>query len=309
MRPKLSIPAQIKDMKEAGIKFDVMSETEASRYLDTRTYYFRIKAYAKNYDKYRDTEKQGQYINLDFAYLVDLAEIDACLKKIILEMALDLEHFLKVKLLSDFNMVDEDGYEIVEELFKMQPSLHDSIEEKLRSPHCSDLVNKYKDQWAIWNIVEVMSLGQLSNLYSLFYRRNKFKDSYVAYLLPMNMIRNAAAHDNCLLHKLRPPFPSTVSPNRELRHELSQIGSISKNTLQMRLEQPAINDFSSLLYLYYRIVPPSVRGESTMILNKLFYSRMLKNSDYYSKNEQITHSYDFMIKILDYYIDKGPEIV
>ena len=56
-------------------------------------------------------------------------------------------------------------------------------------------------------------------------------------------------------------------------------------------------------------MPPSVRGESTMILNKLFYSRMLKNSDYYSKNEQITHSYDFMIKILDYYIDKGPEIV
>jgi len=29
MRPKLSIPAQIADMKDAGIKFDIMSEADA----------------------------------------------------------------------------------------------------------------------------------------------------------------------------------------------------------------------------------------------------------------------------------------
>jgi len=303
MRPKLSIPAQIKDMQEAGIKFDVMSETEASRYLDTRTYYFRLKAYAKNYDKYRDTEKQGQYINLDFAYLVDLAEIDACLKKIILEMAFDLEHFLKVKLLSDFNMVDEDGYEIVEELFKMQPSLHDSIEEKLKSPHCSDLVNKYKDQWAIWNIVEVMSLGQLSNLYSLFYARNKFKDSYVSFLHPLILIRNAAAHNNCLIHRLRPPFSGTVTPSYDLRNELLQHAKISKELLDKRLSHPAINDFAALLHLYSKIVPSDLREKSYSKLMSLFKGRMLVNREYYLKNEPIMSSYDFVLKILNYYID------
>jgi len=56
MRPKLSIPAQIKDMKEAGITFDIMSESEAKRFLDTSTYYFRLKAYSKNYAQYTETE-------------------------------------------------------------------------------------------------------------------------------------------------------------------------------------------------------------------------------------------------------------
>jgi len=303
MRPKLSIPAQIKDMREAGIKFDVMPETEASRYLDTHTYYFRIKAYAKNYEKYRNTAKQGQYVNLDFAYLVDLAEIDACLKKIILEMAFDLEHFLKVKLLSDFNMVDEDGYEIVEELFKMQPSLHDSIEEKLRSPHCSDLVNKYKEQWAIWNIVEVMSLGQLSNLYSLFYARNKFKDSYVSFLHPLNLIRNAAAHNNCLIHKLKPPFSGTVAPSYDLRNELSQFAKIPRETLDKRLAHCAINDLTALIHLYSKIIPLEIRTQGFSKLRELFNVRMLNNCDYYIKNEFIIHSYEFMIKVLGFYLD------
>ena len=139
--------------------------------------------------------------------------------------------------------------------------------------------------------------------------RNKFKDSYVAYLLPMNMIRNAAAHDSCLIHKLRPPYPNTVSPNRELRHELLQLANISRDTLEKRLEQPAINDFSSLLHLYYRIVPLSERRESTEKLNRLFCGRMLENSDFYIKNESIKYSYEFMLKILDFYIDKHPKVV
>ena len=83
--------------------FDIVSETEARRYLDTQTYYFRIKAYAKNYEKYLATDKQGQYINLDFAYLIDLSEIDAALIDLILRMTISFEYYLKVKLLSDFN--------------------------------------------------------------------------------------------------------------------------------------------------------------------------------------------------------------
>jgi len=123
MRPKLTIPGQIKDMKEAGITFDIVSEIEASRYLDNKTYYFRIKAYAKNYEKYKSGEKMGLYINLDFAYLIDLSEIDALLRDLSLKMTTTLEHYLKVKLLSDFNTTYEDGYEIIQELFNMQPEL------------------------------------------------------------------------------------------------------------------------------------------------------------------------------------------
>ena len=304
MRPKLSIPAQIKDMKEAGIKFDIMSETDAGRYLDTNTYYFRIKAYAKNYEKYIDTEKQGQYINLDFAYLVDLAEIDTCLKKLVLEMTYDLEHFLKVKLLSDFQMVDEDGYEIVQELIMMQPTLKDSIEEKLKAPLCKDLIEKYNDNWAIWNIVEVMTFGQFILLYTLFYARNKFKDTNNLFLLPVNMIRNAAAHNNCLIHKLRPPYLSCVSPCYELRNELSQGTELSSSLLDKRLAHPAIHDFSALLFLYSRMVPDKEKSQMYDKIYSLFYNRIPKNKTFYNKNESLRNCYDFMLNVVNFYIDK-----
>ena len=303
MRPKLSIPAQIKDMKDAGIRFDIVSEADARRYLEAFTYYFRVKAYAKNYEKYASTEKQGQYINLDFAYLMDLSEIDTILMKIILEMSYELEFFLKVKMLADFNKTDEDGYDIVQELFKMQPALNDSIEEKVKAPLCSDLIMKYKDRWAIWNIVEVLTLGQLTILYGLFYSRNSFSDSYVGLLLPVNMIRNAASHNNCLINRLRPPYSGYITPRYDLRNELSQRALISAKILEKRLTHPAIHDFASLLFLYSRMVPPTVRNQSYSRLKDLFYRRIPENKEYYSKNESLRACYDFVLKIVDFYID------
>ena len=301
MRPKLSIIAQIADMKDAGIKFDIMSEADAKRYLETSTYYFRIKAYAKNYEKYLDTEKKGQYINLDFAYLMDLSQIDTLLRKLIMDMYLDLEHYLKVKLLADFQKVDEDGYDIVQELFKMQPSIKGSIDERINTSLCSDLIKKYRDDWSIWNIVEVLSLGQLTHLYGLFYLRNSFKDSYVSMLLPVNKIRNAAAHSNCLINHFRPPYTGVITPSYELRNEIMQHTKVTKVALDKRLAHPAIHDFAALLYLYTRVVPLSVRMDSCNNMKSLFHNRMLEHREYYEKNEVLKACYDFARKIVDFY--------
>ena len=301
MRLKLSIPAQIKDMKEAGITFDIASEADARRYLEHSTYYFRIKAYAKNYDKYSETLKKGQYINLDFAYLLDLSQIDTMLRKLIMEMLLDLEHYLKVKMLADFQMVDEDGYDIVHELFKMQPSIKNSIDERINNSLCSDLIKKYNDDWSIWNIVEVLSLGQFTHLYGLFYLRNNFKDSHVNLLLPVGKIRNAAAHGNCLINHFRPPFSAVISPSYELRNEIMQQTDVTKVTLDKRLSHPAIHDFAALLYLYSRVVPLSVRMASCGSMKALFNTRMLEHSEYYEKNEVLKACYDFTKKIVDFY--------
>ena len=128
--PKLSIPQQIKNMGGKGIKFSICNEIDARVFLAEHNYYFKLKAYAHNFEQYTDPEKQGKYVNVDFAYLKDLSTIDAQFRKIILTMCIDLEHFLKVRMLSHFNMVDEDGYEIVQELFRMQPGLKAEIEQK-----------------------------------------------------------------------------------------------------------------------------------------------------------------------------------
>lgn len=90
-REKLSIPGQIDHMKSKGIMFEKMSEADAKRFLENSNYYFKLKAYCKNYSKNAD----GKYTGLDFAYLVDLSTIDLHLRKFIIKVSLDVEHFLK----------------------------------------------------------------------------------------------------------------------------------------------------------------------------------------------------------------------
>jgi len=291
-------------MKEAGITFDLISENKASRYLDEHTYYFRIKSYAKNYEKYLSTEKQGQYINLDFAYLVDLSEIDSMLRELVLKMTLTLEHYLKVKLLSDFNASHEDGYDIINELFNMQPELKIKIEEeKVNTSTSNELIMKYKDNWAIWNIVEVISLGSFSELYNLFCSRNNIKHHYAVMLHPVRMIRNAAAHDNCLINRLRPPYSRSITPSYDLRVELMQEVKLSKKIIDNKLFHPLIHDFSTLMYVFSRVVPESSRKSAYNEIDYLFNKRLLVNKDYYVKNDVITTSFNVISEIVNYYLE------
>ena len=163
--PKLSIPQQIEHMKKKGISFELYKETAARTFLAEHNYYFKLKAYAHNFERYKDPEKDNRYINLDFAHLVDLSKIDAEFRKIILSMCLDLEHYLKVRMLNHCTMIDEDGYEIVNRLFAMQPDLKDEIEKKVNTSTCHQIVAKRKDAWSIWSIVELISFGPFIDLY------------------------------------------------------------------------------------------------------------------------------------------------
>ena len=79
-RVKLSIEEQINHMKKLGVKFSIEDEEFAKEYLCNNTYYFKLKAYNKLYDK----DKEGKYIGLEFAYLRDLATIDSLFRRSIL---------------------------------------------------------------------------------------------------------------------------------------------------------------------------------------------------------------------------------
>ena len=79
LKPKLTIDQQIKHMKSKGILFAIEDEKYAAEYLTFNTYYFKLKAYCKLYDK----DKEGKYIGLEFAYLRDLATIDSLFRRII----------------------------------------------------------------------------------------------------------------------------------------------------------------------------------------------------------------------------------
>lgn len=100
----------IQHLKAKGITFNYMSTSEAQRMLDTTNYYFKLSSYRKNFVK----SSQGRYINLDFAYLTDLAAIDAQLREYLLELTLDIEHGIKTFIITNVsNNPNEDGYSII----------------------------------------------------------------------------------------------------------------------------------------------------------------------------------------------------
>lgn len=118
MKKKLSLHEQIAHMENKGITFKLISKESAIDYLQNHNYYFRIKSYAKNYEKYSSTSKQGNYINLDFEYLKEISILDLYLRRILLRMTLDIEHVLKVTFLNFvLQSTDENGYNVVKEFF------------------------------------------------------------------------------------------------------------------------------------------------------------------------------------------------
>ena len=51
-KQKLDVIGQVEHMKNKGIKFNIEDESFAINYLSNNTYYFKLKAYGKLYDKY-----------------------------------------------------------------------------------------------------------------------------------------------------------------------------------------------------------------------------------------------------------------
>lgn len=296
--PKLSIPQQIEDMKKKGIAFELCSEAEAKRFLEKHNYYFKLKAYAHNYARYVGTQRKGQYVNVDFAYLKDLSTIDAHLRKAILCLSIDLEHFLKVQMLRNFNMVDEDGYEIIDELFRRDPDIKSQIENKKNTSTCHNIVDKINGRWAIWNVIELMSFGPFIELYKLFYERNKFPGIKTDLLYSVKMLRNAAAHNNCLINQMRPPYSREITPTYELKRRITALSSSKKDTVDKWLQHPTIHDFLALLVLYNDVVPEPTRSKGMQDIIELFSVRMPRNKDYYKKEQAITASYRFVNEIV-----------
>lgn len=305
-KKKLTVEEQVEYMRDkSGIRFNIMNEDDAKLFLKNNNYYFKIKSYAKNYEKYLVGENVGKYVNLEFEYLVEMSKIDMYFRRIILKMTLDIEHFLKAQLLRDFQNNDtEDGYSIIAELFQEYPYIEENIDIKGKNSTCTDLVLKYKGDFAIWNIVEVLSFNDFTKLYQMYYKKYENKNSMGKFLWSVRFLRNAAAHNSCLLNSLRTPYNYTVRPNQRVINYLSKIDGISRAARGNRMKNPVMHDFIVTLYVFNNIITSNKVKEITMLeLKDLVDNRMTRNKHYFEKNQIITSNYEFVKKVIDYFYE------
>ena len=306
-KKKITIDEQIEHIKSKNIKFEIMSENDAKKFLTYNTYYFKLKSYAKSFER----KKDGSFVNLDFAYLVELSTLDANLRLFIINLSLSTEHSLKTMLIRDVtNNEKENGITIINDLFEKYPFIKKNINQKKKDSACADLIQKYENQWSVWSIVEVLSFGDFIKLYQLYYLKypTEISDKVLPLLWSAKFLRNAAAHNNCLLNSLRIPYKHThlnqqgiIAPTKELQHEISKIENISKSTRKKLLRNPIIHDFVASLFLFnYICTSEPMKGHIYNDLEKLFKERFVFHKEYFEKDSYLISCYIFLEKVIDY---------
>ncbi|MDO4345574.1 MAG: Abi family protein [Eubacteriales bacterium] len=286
----------ISHMKEKGIKFDIVKEDDAKVFLQNNNYYMKLASYRANYDK---RKSDGSYINLDFAYLQELSTIDMHLRYLILQMCLDIEHALKTRLLKDIESnPKEDGYDIIRRFITKYERSCYNIQKHKSSEYCRELIEKYYPYFPVWVFVELISFGDMVKLYEYYMERypRRLKDSELLYSI--RDLRNATAHSNCLINKLQ---RGTNKPSVKIIKFISNVDGIGVSMRTNKLSNKFLYDFICLLYVYNEFIDVGIIKEKRFKQIKEFVDgRVIRNKEYFNKNECVKTAYIFVKKVVDY---------
>lgn len=325
---KLTLEEQIEDLKSKNIQFanesdyakGLMTETDAKRFLRYNTFYFHFKHYAHAFETYNNSSTT-RYVNLTFGKMVELSKLDMYLRRIVLNMCLDVEHLLKTRLLYDITTnPEEDGKNIVDKYigtFKNGYKDYVEIKEKHKNSILSKLVANFPDdqkELPAWKFVEALSFGQFIKFYEFYY--DEYSDRYkhgiptfTMYLDNIRFLRNAAAHNSEILSHLN--SKATVEPTYNIKNivlEEKQKAKLFKGIdAKKQLSNPVIHDFVTLLFLYRDLLKHSLNDgmycRTMDELNALFNpinGRMVLHRDLFSKDKGLVQSYRFIVDCLTY---------
>lgn len=200
----------------------------------------------------------------------------------ILKLVLDVEHFLKVQLITDVSQdSQEDGYSIVSAfLSKIKPHLQDEIMNKSTNSYCKALIEKYKDEFAVWNFIEVIPFGDFIDLYEFYYSKRNNPYSVKGKLYPIKWLRNATAHNNCLLNNLSKPFSKRIEPNKSIMNKIAKIKHMPKKSREKKMQNPPIHDFVVLLDVYFTVIHSNNTLKNGINSLKIFLKKVV---DFYCK--------------------------
>ena len=241
---------------------------------------------------------------MDFAYLQELAIIDMHLRHFLLKTTTDIEHIIKVHFMSDFLNSESDGYEVVEQFMSEYPDIKNKILQKKNSSYCNDLINKLEHEgYALWNIIELLSFGDFINLYQFFYRQYPNALSGINYIYPMRNIknlRNASAHNNCLLDQINKELDRGIRQNKKIVTYVTHIPDMSKSTRISCMKKAAVYDFVTLIYVIDTAIEPGgIRNHIISDLKHLVNERMPRHKEYFIKNNSLVMVYEFLKQIVD----------
>ena len=218
----------------------------------------------------------------------------------------------------------------------IKDSVKHELARNSNSPYCKNLYTKYNNQFPIWVFVEIISFGTFSYFYGFcqqrFYNRDLQKyNNHILFLknkktsplkdtkanilhnkiildkrmkskffllLSVKHLRNASAHNNCILNNIQEQN-SAIRPRADTRMitELSSLG-ISNLTINKRLNNPKILELFSCLYAHKIFVSSKGVSLNTAKELHLFKNRLFQKYDY-TDNLKIKATFAMIAKAID----------
>ena len=130
-------------------------------------------------------------------------------------MIIDIEHYLKIRILNTIEEIsEEDGYKIVNLYLEKDfndtehpKRVHESIRKKVTNEYYQKIFSKYDidkdtkiENIPIWEFLEIITFGELINFFDFFTKYYNLEDNkYIFILREINKLRNAVAHNSCVL--------------------------------------------------------------------------------------------------------------
>lgn len=347
--------AYLRDEKD--VAFELMGEGEAEAFLAQRSYFFKLKAFAKNYDKrLKDDGGKGRYVGLDFAHLVELSRLDKRLRDLVLHLTLDIEHYLKVRInraamgagcdpgalaegflsRSRANVVGSqvaglDRERAAAALGEMRALLEGAAgegdparlvslgnelaglaaevtggrnPEHVRasyaamgaSPYSKGVVEKYGDSgMPYWCLMELVSFGAAIAFYKSCFRKGGLIDDpreaavcrrINNLLRRVQVLRNAAAHGDCLLNGLSTHVRSASA--KGVRRMLGEVAGLAGSSVEQVATVPVAMDLAAVLVCYDIVVPEGETRRSAAAELAAFSERAGLHRDWFARNYSVS---------------------
>lgn len=320
----LSINDQIKHLQKRGITFDCTKIESARSFLFYSNYFYKLYSYRKNFNTKVDPDDSNNrvYVGLDFSMLVDLSKFDRDIRYTILELSLDVEHGLKRKLVCEITRnPKEQNAEIIESYlnncitnkFKCLNSKWINLNEELKETWNGNYFNEnliehkkcdgaicYK-KWKIWEFVEVIDFGSLINIFNLYSNTYSVKMANKNILIATKSLRNATAHNSCLIDDLSRQF------SKDKRHidnsiikYAKEIGKFNSKQIDSHKNKTFVYTVLCLLYLFDKFCSKKSKARQYKKLYNLFHieNPIFKDTRYISSSTILYSTFKFLDTII-----------
>lgn len=209
-------------------------------------------------------------------------------------MTVDVEHFVKVQIMAECQKNEyDDGYKVVSEFLNKNGPINDDFQKRaLSKSYNSALIKSYIANMPIWVFLETISLYNLSKFYAFYMTKFPIENDVSPYLWSVRMLRNASAHNSCILNRL---LETGQTVNSCLFNVIKRnFPVINAKKLKQYMTNPVVHDFLAVL-IAFKVVDKSKNVLKRRLVDlHHFLKRCTKHASYYRGNNAIRGIFRFV---------------